>query len=76
MCLGYHPAANRDGSKTVLLDLINDGTWAHSGDTASFMNWAIKQPDPTGQQCTVVRPHGEWNDVDCSVPSAFLCERD
>ena len=69
----YEPAGGHKGRLDVWIDLINDDTWAHSGQQATFYDWKDTQPDKAEQTCATMRI--KWYDVQCDRQYAFVCEK-
>ncbi|MEC7520416.1 MAG: lectin-like protein [Myxococcota bacterium] len=48
-----------------------------SGSTATYTNWNFREPNDagSGEDCTVVRTDGRWNDANCDGSlAAYVCE--
>ena len=56
------------------MDLINDGTWEHSGELATFTKWGNGEPDTT-ENCCVLKSVHTWGDVSCHRIHAYVCEK-
>ncbi len=64
-----------DGSQIhIWIDLVNDVTWAYSGESATFTNWRDGQPRDGKEACTTLNSVGTWNDVPCDANKDVLCE--
>lgn len=60
------------------LDVEGQFEWV-SGGPVSDTNWRANEPNNAGygEDCVEVEPvTGLWDDEDCTVPQAFVCERD
>ena len=71
----YYPG-HTPNSDEVHMDLVNDGTWEHSGEQLNFKGgWMDGQPNNwTGpQDCATLFADG-WNDRSCNFNIPFLCE--
>ena len=58
------------------MDLVNDGTWEHSGEQLNFTSgWQADQPNNWSgpQDCTTLFMDG-WCDRSCDFNIPFLCE--
>ena len=51
--------------------------WTGSGRLLEYTNWKEDEPnDFDGKEdCMEVRENGEWNDVCCSNPLPYICEK-
>ncbi|KAH3858352.1 low affinity immunoglobulin epsilon Fc receptor-like [Dreissena polymorpha] len=66
-------------------DEITEGNWkwVYSGDRiplrdqGGFQKWQAWEPNNAGQleHCVMMRRFGEWNDVECNLKFAYVCER-
>ncbi|KAM3929231.1 macrophage mannose receptor 1-like [Leptodactylus fuscus] len=59
------------------LGLDKEFKWM-DGSPVDFVAWASGQPDFSNNDefCTQIRTRlGDWNDVNCGIPLAFICER-
>ena len=76
--VAYEPAAGSSGSRYIWIDLVDDVTWHHSGQTATFTNWEEDEPTNNNPStgCTIMKPYGMWNDRPCHKVYGFLCERE
>jgi hypothetical protein len=53
-----------------------DYTWV-DGSKLGYKNWGLLEPnDFFGEDCSIIKKDGSWNDVDCvdSPANAFICE--
>lgn len=61
-----------------LSDSENEGDWRWTDGTAldvAAARWAAGEPnDWQGEDCVVMLPSSEWNDVGCDVEIAYLCQ--
>ena len=70
----YKPSAGINGVRAVWMDLINDDTWEHSGETATFTKWGNTEPD-AGETCCVLSSVHTWSDVICPRIHVYVCEK-
>ena len=68
------------GQAIIWIDLVDDTTWHHSGETATYTNWANNEPDPNTllEDCTQAFSSigGRWRDYSCTNFAAYICEKD
>ena len=60
-----------------LTDFGMEGDWRDVyGQTPVFTSWHPGEPNDQGgiEDCAQVWTQGGWNDADCTLPSAFVCE--
>ena len=71
-----HEVADGTLPQRLWLDLINDGTWEHSGSSAEYTKWDSENPDlDDDDRCAVMNYETEtWQDADCSSVFGFICE--
>ena len=57
--------------------------WVKSNTKMTFSNWAVNQPQRTGEKCVVAISNpihggfiGQWDDVYCSLQYGAICEID
>ncbi|KAM6038293.1 C-type lectin domain family 4 member G-like isoform 2-T2 [Chlamydotis macqueenii] len=62
-----------------LTDMHNEGHWQWVDDRSlSLSFWNQGEPNNVGEQgenCAIVYSNGGWNDIGCSNPEAWICER-
>ncbi|KAK3254726.1 hypothetical protein CYMTET_36071 [Cymbomonas tetramitiformis] len=52
-----------------------ESTWYWSdGSTFSYTNWNSGEPSRGSEDCMVLRPAGNWNDLPCSYAKAYICQ--
>ena len=58
------------------LDLVDDTTWYHSGEAATYTNWYGSEPNGVTEKCTVMKEEtGAWHDVPCTYANyGHICE--
>lgn len=59
-----------------LNDRDEEGTFVWvDGSSADYTAWSGSEPnDFFGEDCTLVRPNGKWNDAECDDGHTFVCE--
>ncbi|MEO8800449.1 MAG: FG-GAP-like repeat-containing protein, partial [Polyangiaceae bacterium] len=64
------------GSEALIgLSLGTTWTWVSSGKTATYLDWASKQPEGgAATACARILPDGTWDDVACGDKRAYVCE--
>ena len=56
---------------------MDDTTWQHSGQAATYFNWYGYDPDSVTQVCAVAWIRFEWADWPCaSNPVRYICEKE
>ncbi|NXE30101.1 CD209 protein, partial [Ardeotis kori] len=62
-----------------LTDMYNEGHWQWVDDRSlSLSFWNQGEPNNAGEQgenCAIVYSNGGWNDIACSNPEPWICER-
>ena len=75
---GYIPSPSpNNGYLQYWIDLIDDTTWAHSGETATYTSWNHGRPRPADRQCAGISQNSswKWNDLHCQTKYAYICEK-
>ncbi|MDC8003310.1 HYR domain-containing protein [Aureisphaera galaxeae] len=73
-------ALDAQGAGQVIIgftDRVTEGTFEwHSGDTSTYTNWRSGEPNDAGagEDYTVIRPDGEWNDINSTVTRQYVIE--
>ena len=59
-----------------LNDKVVEGRFVWSdGSEYSYQNWAEGEPnDQRGEDCAVIKPGMEWNDLGCEYKQYFICK--
>ncbi|NXE16676.1 CD209 protein, partial [Lophotis ruficrista] len=62
-----------------LTDMYNEGHWQWVDDRfLSLSFWNEGEPNNVGERgedCAIIYSNGRWNDITCSNPEAWICER-
>ncbi|KAJ8304900.1 hypothetical protein KUTeg_018483 [Tegillarca granosa] len=62
-------------------DMSTEGNfiWMHSRQPFNYTDWKQGMPDSHGnhEDCVHLYPlfHFQWNDIQCSTPGYFICEK-
>lgn len=66
--IGIHDS-NKEGNFTYVSD--------QNEDVIQWTNWNEGEPNnfQYGEDCVYSHDHGEWNDMNCTVASEFICEK-
>lgn len=75
-----HAAVRGSAAGTLwigLSDRVNEGTFLHvTGATHTYSGWPNNPPANTGEDCVDLLANNNWEDEDCTVARAFVCECD
>lgn len=59
-------------------DSANEGAFVWiSGEPWSFTNWSSGEPNNSfsNENCVQLMPDGHWNDLGCTIPLGYVCEK-
>ncbi|XP_062582892.1 hepatic lectin-like [Saccostrea cucullata] len=59
-------------------DAIKEDDWVLSDGSPFYMNWNPREHDASfkmSEQCLLLQPDGTYNDMNCTWPFPFICER-
>ncbi|XP_062582899.1 C-type lectin TsL-like isoform X2 [Saccostrea cucullata] len=59
-------------------DAVTEDDWRLSDGSALYLNWYPGEPYPSWkliEDCVIMFPNGEYNDIECGSKWPFICER-